>query len=206
MDTGGKGPLAARDDDAGCVVRCQKGDMNAFEVLVERHQKRMINAAYRLIGDYQEACDVVQEAFISAYRSIGGFRLEAKFSTWMTTIVLNHARNRLQQRSARDCRECRSLDEAMEKKDGRAVREPRSDAESGDEMLERKHREARVQECIGALDGEQKEVLVLRDIQGFSYEEIGGMLKVPDGTVKSRLFRARLAMKDCLSDLLGEMS
>jgi RNA polymerase sigma-70 factor (ECF subfamily) len=63
-----------------------------------------------------------------------------------------------------------------------------------------------VQDCIGALDGEQKEVLVLRDIQGYSYEEIGGMLKVPDGTVKSRLFRARLAMKDCLSDLLKELS
>ena len=205
MDNGGKGPPDVRDDDAGFVARCQGGEMNAFEVLVERHQKRMLNTAYRMLGDYQEACDVVQEAFISAYKAIGGFRQESKFSTWMTTIVLNHSRNRLSQRSARDCRECRSLDESMEKREGRMVREPQSDAESGIDMLERKHREARVQECIGALDGEQKEVLVLREMQGLSYEEIGGMLKVPDGTVKSRLFRARIAMKDCLSDLLREM-
>jgi RNA polymerase sigma-70 factor (ECF subfamily) len=140
MDTGGKGPIPAGGDDAGLVARCQGGDMSAFEVLVERHQRRMLNTAYRMLGDYQEACDVVQESFLAAYRAIGGFRREAKFTTWMTSIVMNQARNRLQQRSARDCRECRSLDEPVETEDGRLVREPRSDAEAGDEMLERKQR------------------------------------------------------------------
>jgi RNA polymerase sigma-70 factor (ECF subfamily) len=76
--------------------------------------------------------------------------------------------------------------------------------ETGDERLERKEIEARVQQCIGTLDAEFREVLVLRDIQGFSYEEIGGMLHLPEGTVKSRLFRARAVLKDCLVRVLGE--
>jgi len=198
-------PPAGPDDDAGLVERSQNGEAAAFEALVERHQRRMINTAYRMLGDFDEACDVVQDAFLAAYRAIAGFRREAKFSTWMTTIVLNHARNRLAQRTSRACHECRSLDDDRDTGDGPIRREPRSDAESAAEMLERKQRDARVQDCIDALDSEQKEVLVLRDLQEWSYEEIAGMLKVPDGTVKSRLFRARLAIKDCLSEIIKDL-
>jgi RNA polymerase sigma-70 factor (ECF subfamily) len=159
-----------------------------------------------MLGDYQEACDVVQESFLSAYRAIGKFRGEARFSTWMTSIVINHSKNRLQQRSLIACRECSSIDEAMEKREGHAPREPVSADDPPDETLERSHVQSRVQDCINALEGEQKEVLVLREMQGFSYDEIGEMLRLPGGTVRSRLFRARLAMKDCLSDLLGGVS
>ncbi|MBI5527517.1 MAG: sigma-70 family RNA polymerase sigma factor [Deltaproteobacteria bacterium] len=205
MGNEGRRPSAGPDDDAGFITRSQNGEAAAFEALVERHQRRMLNTAYRMLGDFDEACDVVQEAFLSAYRAIGSFRQEAKFSTWMTTIVLNHARNRLQQRASRACHECRSLDDDRETQDGRIRHEPRSDAESATDLLERKQRDARVQDCIDALEGEQKEVLVLRDIQELSYEEIGSMLKVPDGTVKSRLFRARLAIKDCLSEVIKDL-
>ena len=193
------------DDDAGFVARCQRGETEAFSVLVRRHQKKMLNIAYRMIGDYDEACDVVQEAFLSAYRAIGKFRGDARFSTWLCGIVLNHSRSHMKLGAARYRREAGSLDDPVKSKDGGLLNEPRSQEESVVERLEKRERDAKVQECIGSLDGEQREVLVLRDIQGFSYEEIGVMLKLPQGTVRSRLFRARNALKDKLLLVFGDL-
>lgn len=193
------------DDDAGFVARCRRGDTEAFSVLVRRHQKKMLNIAYRMIGDYDESCDVVQEAFLSAYRAIGKFRGDARFSTWLCGIVLNHSRTHMTQKAARSRREAVSLDDPRKSEDGNFLNEPRSQKGSIVEQIEKRELEAKVQGCIGLLDGEQREVLVLRDIQGFSYEEIGVMLKLPDGTVKSRLFRARSALKDALVRVLGDL-
>ena len=193
------------DDDAGFVAHCRRGETEAFSVLVRRHQKKMLNIAFRMIGDYDEACDVVQEAFLSAWRAIGKFRGEARFSTWLCGIVLNHARSHMTQKAARSRREAGSLDDPVKSKDGSLLKEPSSREESVLERLEKRELEAKVQDCIGALDGEQREVLVLRDIQGFSYEEIGGMLKLPEGTVKSRLFRARSALKNGLLSAFGDL-
>lgn len=194
-----------RDDDAVFVEDSRRGDTEAFAVLVRRHQKKMLNVAFRMIGDYDASCDVVQEAFLSAYRAIGKFRGDARFSTWLCGIVLNHSRNHLAQKAARSRREAGSLDDPSESKSGSLVNEPRSQEMSIVERLEKRELEAKVQECIGLLDNEHKEVLVLRDIQGFSYEEIGVMLKLPEGTVKSRLFRARNILKDSLSNALGDL-
>jgi RNA polymerase sigma-70 factor (ECF subfamily) len=193
------------DDDAGFVARCQRGETEAFSVLVRRHQKKMLNIAYRMIGDYDEACDVVQEAFFSAYRAIGKFRGDARFSTWLFGIVLNHSRSHMTLRAARSRREAGSLDDPVKSEDGSFLNAPRSQEESVVERLEKRELEAKVQECIGFLDCEQREVLVLRDIQGFSYEEIGVMLKLPQGTVRSRLFRARNALKDRLLRVFGDL-
>ncbi len=193
------------DDDAGFVARCQRGETEAFTVLVRRHQKKMLNIAYRMIGDYDAACDVVQEAFLSAYRAIEKFRGDARFSTWLCGIVLNHSRNHLTQKAARSRREAGSLDDPVKLQDGRFINEPLSREGATFEQLEKRELEAKVQECIGFLDGEQREVLVLRDIQGFSYEEIGILLKLPEGTVKSRLFRARSALKDGLFRIFGDL-
>ena len=193
------------DDDAGFVARCRRGDTEAFAVLVRRHQKKMLNVAFRMIGDYDDACDVVQEAFLSAYRAVGGFRGDARFSTWLCGIVLNHSRSHIKRKTARSRREAGSLDDPAESKNGGSVNEPHSQEMSIVERIEKREMEAKVQECIGLLDGEQREVLVLRDIQGFSYEEIGVMLKLPEGTVKSRLFRARNALKDGLSRVIGDL-
>jgi RNA polymerase sigma-70 factor (ECF subfamily) len=165
----------------------------------------MLNIAYRMIGDYDESCDVVQEAFLSAYRAIGKFRGDARFSTWLCGIVLNHSRTHMTQKAARSRREAGSLDDPRKSDDGSFLNETRSQEGSIVEQIEKRELEAKVQECIGLLDGEQREVLVLRDIQGFSYEEIGVMLKLPDGTVKSRLFRARSALKDALVRVLGDL-
>lgn len=188
------------DEDLPFVRSCRKGDREAFGVLVERHQKRMLNAAYRMLGDYDEACDVVQDAFVSAYRSIGTFRGESRFSTWLFGIVMNHGRTRLKQIRNRSRHEGPSLDNRVDTAGTRSA--------GGDPVFEAvagKERDARIQACIGSLDGDRREVLILRDIQEFSYDEIGTILGIPDGTVKSRLFRARLALKDCLKKTMGDL-
>ncbi|MFH1078660.1 MAG: sigma-70 family RNA polymerase sigma factor [Pseudomonadota bacterium] len=194
------------DDDAGFVARCQRGETDAFSFLVRRHQKKMLNIAYRMIGDYDEACEVVQEAFLSAWRVIGKFRGDARFSTWLCGIVLNHAKSHMAQRAARSRREGPSLNDPARSADGHFLNEPCCREASAIDQIEKRERESKVQECINALEGEQREVLVLRDIQGFSYEEIGAMLKLPDGTVKSRLFRARNALKDGLLKVFGDLT
>ena len=193
------------DDDSGLVARCQKGSVDAFEILVERHQKKMLNVAYRVTGDYDDACEAVQEAFLAAYRSIRGFKGNAKFSTWLTSITLNHARNRVRQAWSRARHEAVSLDDPVETGSGSLLYDPPSREDSAIDRLERVEVREKVSECVGALEDEYREVLVLRDMEGYSYDEIGGILKVPDGTVKSRLYRARSAVKDCLKKAMGDL-
>lgn len=196
---------AVGDDDAGFVARCRRGDTEAFAVLVRRHQKKMLNITYRMIGDYDDACDIVQEAFLAAFRAIGKFRGDARFSTWLCGIVLNHAKTHMAQKATRVRREGVSLDDPMKPEGGHLLNGLCSPEESVVERIEKRERDSKVQECMGSLEGEQREVLVLRDIQGFSYEEIGVMLKLPEGTVKSRLFRARNALKDSLLRVFGDL-
>ncbi len=199
----GNGSPSARDADREIVASCQKGDVQAFGVLVEKYQKKMLNVAFRMIGDYQEACEVTQEAFLSAYRAIKKFRGEAAFSTWMTGIVLNQARSRLKQMKNRSRHEIVSLDDPVETQGGPVRRElPGGDCSAAEEA-ERKEIARMVQDCINALAPEFREVVVLREIQGYSYEEIRDILNLPDGTVKSRLFRAREILKETLKRRMG---
>jgi RNA polymerase sigma-70 factor (ECF subfamily) len=194
-----------RDADHGLVSLCKKGDVDAFEVLVIKHQKRMLNIAYRMIGNYEEACDIVQDAFVSAYRSMKGFKGKAKFSTWLCTIVMNLSKNRLKQLKTQLHREKFSIDNPLLTNDGQIKVEPASSEPSALEKLEKRDVQQKVQGCINSLDDEFREVLILRDIQGFSYDEISDLLKSPEGTVKSRLFRAREAVKDCLKKVIGDL-
>ncbi len=193
------------DEDEKLIGLCRKGDVDAFGVLVERHQKKMINIAYRMIGDYEAACDVVQESFLSAYRAIRKFRGDASFSTWLYRIVINASKNRRKQMKIRRQWDGGSLDDPVETEEGHLKNDPPSPEPSALDQMERKEVRARVQACIDSLDQEYREVLILRDIQGFSYDEIRDILKVPDGTVKSRLFRARDGLKDCLKRHLGDL-
>jgi RNA polymerase sigma-70 factor (ECF subfamily) len=200
-----KGKKQIRDEDREFVALCQGGDVDAFEVLVQRHQKRMLNIAYRIIGNYEEACEIVQETFISAYKNIRGFQGKAKFSTWLYAICINLSRNRLKQMRTRLHREPYSVGNPIHIADGQVAGDPPSSDPSPLEQLEARDVQQKVQGCINVLDAEFREVLILRDIQGFAYEEIGAMLKVPEGTVKSRLFRAREAVKDCLKGVMGDL-
>jgi len=193
------------DADMALVASAQQGDLSAFESLVAKHQKRMLNIAFRIIGDYEDACEVVQDAFLSAYRNLRGFRAESKFSTWLTAITVNLSRNRLRRVVLRQKREPLSLDAPIMTNDGEVMPDPPSKEPSVLDRMERQDRSQKVQDCIKALEHDFREVLILRDLQDFSYEEIGVMLKVAAGTVKSRLFRARESVKACLKKALGEL-
>ncbi|RLB04657.1 MAG: RNA polymerase subunit sigma-24 [Deltaproteobacteria bacterium] len=195
----------AADEDYELVSLCKRGEVDAFEALVKRHQKRMLNIAYRMVGNYEDACEIVQDAFVSAYRNIRSFKGKAKFSTWLYTIVINLSKNRLKQLKAQFCHKQFSIDDPILTNDGQIDVEPTSSEPSALERLEKSDIQQKVQGCINALDAEFKEVIILRDMQGFTYDEISDMLKIPEGTVKSRLFRAREALKDCLKKVMGDL-
>ncbi|MGH7926317.1 MAG: sigma-70 family RNA polymerase sigma factor, partial [Candidatus Binatia bacterium] len=156
-----------------------------FAVLLERHQRTIFNLLYRMLGDYDDAAEVSQEAFLSAYRSIKSFRGDASFSTWLYRIAVNHANTRRknvalwQQRTAR-------MDSMEPASDG--VSDP-ADA------LERKEMRERVQAALNGLEAEDAAIILLRDLQDVPYETVADILEVPIGTVKSRLHRARRALK-----------
>jgi RNA polymerase sigma-70 factor (ECF subfamily) len=191
------------DEDLIAVTLCQKGDLSAFEELVRKYEKRMLNIAFRMIGNYEEACDIVQDAFISAYKNIRSFKGMAKFSTWLSTIVINLSKKRLEQLRTQRFREPVSIDAPINAGADRMRVEPPSDSLAADEVLAKKEIQEKVQLCLDRLDTEFREVVVLRDVQGFSYEDICSMLKIAEGTVKSRLFRGRVLLKNCIKKFVG---
>ena len=193
------------DEDMGIVASVRKGDVDQFERLVVKYQKMAFNIAYRMTGSYEDAGDVVQDAFVSAYRNLHAFRGMSRFSTWLCSIVVNLSKNRLLQTKTARQHAAYSLDDPVETDDGPIAGDIASGEPSVLEKLEEEETRRRVQDCIGRLETEFREAIVLRDIQGFSYEEMAGMLGIAEGTVKSRLFRAREALKDCLKGVMGEL-
>ncbi len=202
--TGGAAGTEA-DEDSALVALCQSGDLAAFETLVRKHQKRMFNIAFRMTNDYDEACEVVQDTFVSAYKNIRAFRGDSKFTTWLTAIVVNLSKNRLKQMSSRGGHEAFSLDAPVRTDDGELTIDPPSKEPSVLDRLEQQDIRLRVQDCIRTLEPDFREILVLRDMQDCSYEEIGSILRMRAGTVKSRLFRAREAIKECLEKVMGNI-
>ncbi len=193
------------DEDADVVLSVKRGNVDEFEKLVRKYQKVAFNISYRITGSYEDACEVVQDAFLSGYRNLDGFRGTSKFSTWLCSIVINLSRNRTARIKAENRREKFSLDDPVETDAGSAEREIASGEPSAADRLEREEVRKKVQDCIGRLDPDCREIIVLRDIQGFSYCEMAGMLRIAEGTVKSRLFRARDAVRECLKRGMGEI-
>lgn len=189
------------NDDLQLVEACQKGDQMAFEQLVLKHQKRVFNIVYRFLGDYEEAKDLTQEVFIRVYKAIKGFRKEAQFSTWVYYITCNTCRNKLRQWKTRPMVE--SLDKPLETDENEInITIPDTTIKQPDEALEQKEIQTKVQQAIQTLSEDHKTVIILRDIQNLSYEEIAQVLNCSLGTVKSRLARARLALKDKLKEVI----
>ena len=193
------------DADLPLVQAAQQGDLAAFEALVAKHQKRMLNIAFRIIDEYDDACEVVQDAFLSAFRNLPGFRRESKFSTWLTSITVNLSKNRLKRLKVRRARVPVSLDAPVQTADGEMLPDPPSREPSVLDRMETRDVKDKVRDCIRALEPEFREVIVLRDMQDLAYEEIGTALKLAIGTVKSRLFRARESVKECLKKALGAL-
>ena len=179
-------------EDSELVVRSKDGDLQAFNFIVQRYQSQVLNLSARIIGDRGRAEDVTQETFISAYQAIGRFR-GGSLPAWLMRIAANASRDSL--RGSRRRPE-QSLDESLESPSF----QPASAEASPEEHAERSELNAELQKAILALSDDQRAVLVLIDVQGFSYEETTESVGASIGTVKSRLNRARRRVRDILME------
>ncbi len=168
-----------KDEDLEYILSTKKGDIKAFEILVKKYQKNIVNFSYRILENFEDACDIAQEVFIIVYKNIRTFREEAKFSTWLYKITLNLSRNYLKKKKKERFLGNMSNQNIF------------SSDPSPQEKIEREEIKEKITICLNLLNQEYKEIIILRDLEGLSYEEIGYLLKIPEGTVKSRLSRAR---------------
>ena len=181
----------ALGDDKDLVARLRAGEPRAFEDLVRTYQHRIFGVAVRMLGRGADAEDVAQEVFLRVHRSIGEFRGDARLSTWLYGIASNLCLNRL---ASADHRRTRPDDEAV----------MRAPSETADAVatLERSELEAALRQAIAELPDERRIVVVLRDLEGLSYDEIAQALALEPGTVRSRLHRARLDLKSKMERFL----
>jgi RNA polymerase sigma-70 factor (ECF subfamily) len=175
-------------------------DEDAFEAMVDKYQHRVFNTVYRIIGDREEAKEVAQEVFIAVFKHVDSFRGDSKFSTWLFSIATNRAKNRIKYLARRNHKQHQDIQETPESKlddnpgavGGRA---PQPD----DEAMGRELEDV-LQAGIESLNETYRTVVVLRDVENLTYEEISEALDVPEGTVKSRLYRARSKLESYVDE------
>jgi len=180
-----------RDDAAGLLRRLKAGEAQAFEELVRTHQHRVFAVAMRMLGNAAEAEEVAQEVFLRAHRALGEFRGDAKLSTWLFAIASRLCLTRLA-----------AAERSLIRQGEESVARLPHDAVGPDALLEQSELDAALHRAIAELPDERRIVVVLRDLEGLSYEEIAAALELPTGTVRSRLHRARLDLKDKLERFL----
>lgn len=197
------GRAAGRTAERGLVARCRSGDPQAFARLVALHEGMVFNLSARLLGDPEEAKDVAQDVFLHVYRKLGQFQGRSALKTWIYRITVNHCHNRRRWWQSRRRERHEPLDEvATGPEAGRlADRSPRGNPYA---ETRRRERAQRLQEALLRLSFDHRAVLVLREIEGQSCEAVAEALGVAPGTVKSRLSRAREALRRQLADVLGE--
>lgn len=183
------------NDDARLIEEARQGDTTAFGRLVQKYQGRLYNTMLHVSGSREEAEDVVQEAFIQAFTKLDSFRAQSAFYTWLYRIGFNAAISRRRRK-----RHEVSVEQAREM----TGEEPVDDGEAPTERLLREEQIGQVHTALDALSEEHRAILVLREIEGCCYETISEILNLPVGTVRSRLHRARLQLRDQLNDLLQE--
>lgn len=174
--------------------RLRDRDERAFRELVEAHRDRVYNITFRMLGNRAEAEDVAQEVFIAVFKTIDTFREESKFSTWLYRVAVNHCKNRIKYLARRHDRDREEIDESQH---GPGVNGSIGGPlpSSPQKALESAQMEKLMQDAIANLDDDQRIVVVLRDVEDLSIEEICEITGLPDGTVKSRLHRARLVLR-----------
>ena len=185
--------------DEELIARFQDGDTYAFDQLVRRYKDPLLNFIFRFIGDINESEDIVQDTFYRVYKNKHYYKEVAKFSTWIYTIAGNLAKTELRKRKRRKIFSIhKETPSAKEFELPDPKRDPEQEVNS---TITEKH----IHKAIGNLPPKFRQVIILRDIQGFSYEEISSIIKVPLGTVKSRVNRARLRLQEDLSFLLDDV-
>lgn len=185
------------EPDDVLVSRSKNGDKEAFDILVQRYREPLFRFIYHSLRQRDDAEDITQESFVRAYLSLHQLKDNRLFKLWLFKIALNLIRDN---KRADKRKPTVSLDALQEEREFPLEAE---DSSSEDE-LERKELAERIEKEIASLPAELREVIILRDIQGFSYEEISFLLRCPMGTVKSRLFNARRILRERLRDILGD--
>ncbi len=182
-------------EDALLVRRFLDGEERAFTVLAERYQTRLLNFVYRTIGDRERAEDLVQEAFIRVYRHLHRFDDTKKFSTWIYTIASNLAKNELRNRSRNPMVLFQQLIGTRDEDEDRGI-DFEDPGDRPDDVFRKRHVRALVDAAVERLPAHHRQVFVLRELEGKSYEEIAEITGVNLGTVKSRLHRARTSFAE----------
>lgn len=191
-------------DESRFIERLRRHDEAAFDELVKRHGPRVFALVQRMIGDRAEAEDLTQEVFVSVFKAIGEFRGDAKLSTWIHRVAINHCHNRRKYlgRRARPGKE--AWDDGTHDPDGSSVHAPLTTSVARpDQQAEGNETERLVQRALLALTEDHRQLVVLRDVEGLAYDEIGRITGLPEGTVKSKLHRARAELVKELSRLRG---
>ena len=180
-------------DDLPLIEAARRGDRNAWAALYERHLPRIMGTCMQMTRDREMAADLAQDTFVKIIRGIDKFDGRARFTTWITTIAMNVCRSKFR---SEKLRRHASLDAPARGRDAQAIPEPAQPRElGGGSRVEANEDRDRVLAALSRLDPDQRAVLILADSQGLSYEHIAGTLGVAVGTVKSRLFRARMALR-----------
>ncbi|HEX6155177.1 MAG TPA: RNA polymerase sigma factor RpoE [Burkholderiales bacterium] len=192
--------MTDREIDRQLVARAQRGDKQAFELLVEKYQRKLARLLSRFIRDPAEVEDVTQEAFIKAYRALPAFRGDSAFYTWLYRIGINTAKNYLM---AMGRRAPTSTEVEAEEAEGFEEGEQLRDINTPESLLLSNEIAETVNKTIEGLPEELRRAIQMREIDGKSYEEIAQEMKCPIGTVRSRIFRAREAIAEQLRPLLG---
>jgi RNA polymerase sigma-70 factor (ECF subfamily) len=187
--------IERHEEDISWIQEFKGGNKEAFNWLVLKHKNRVFNVCYRFLGDYEEANDCAQEAFVKVYRSMETFKMESRFTTWLYRIAVNTCKNRVTSREYRQRKKNRTLDTGMEERLGDTGSSP-------EKNLQQKTHQQAIQNCLDKLAEDHRTVVVLRDVDGRAYDEISGMTGQTLGTVKSRLARARQQLRTCLQGIL----
>ena len=190
------GPRDKKPSDEDLIERFQKGDLYAFDLIVKRYKEQLLNFVYRFVGNQEEAEDIVQETFLRVYRKRKAYKRIAKFSTWIYTIAGNLSRTELRRRKRRKFFSI--TDMGYEDRDY----EISDEGYNPENHVEGVIQEEIIHKEINNLSPKFREVIILRDVQELSYEEISKIIRVPIGTVKSRVNRGRLKLQSKLKDLM----
>lgn len=187
------------------IERLAMRDERAFNELVELYEARVFRLVFRMLGRRDEAEDMAQEVFVQVFKAIGTFRGDSKLSTWIYRVGVNLCKNRMKYLSRRHARGEEELEPAAEQAPlDEAKGVTLGSVDRPDRMVEGLQVQRLVQSCISEMDPDFREVLILRDVEDLSYEELAQITGLPEGTVKSRLHRARAMLKACVEAKLGE--
>lgn len=195
-------PVTERRADEDLMLDLKEGSQTAFAELMGRHRGPIVNFLNRLIGDRDRAEDLAQEVFLRVYRHAGTYRVTARFTTWLYTIASNLGKNELRNRARRKNISMEDAPRELSQEDYHHG--TREDYLPPDRLTDLKDRKQKVRAAIDSLPEHFRMMLVMRDMEGFAYEEIASMLDLPLGTVKSRINRARLEFKRRVEPMLDE--